>query len=148
VFYSHAVSVTDPNQDTWPGVFCDDNAPYTAYLVMDGVQSNSVTFTNPAQPPQPPPPPSASISASKGSHYGCSNCFALNIQVHNFPTGTYTYYCHDNSGPGGSDVVFYSHAVSVTDPNQGTWPGVFCDDNAPYNAYLVMNGVTSNHVQF
>jgi hypothetical protein len=79
-----------------------------------------------------PPPAGASISASQGGQYGCSNCSALNIQVHNFPTGTYTYYCHDNSGPGGSDTVFYSHAVSVTDPNQGTWPGVFCDDNAPY----------------
>jgi len=36
--------VTDPNQSIWPGVFCDDNAPYTAYLVMDGVTSNPVQF--------------------------------------------------------------------------------------------------------
>ncbi len=148
IFYQHAVSVTDPNQSTWPGVFCDDNAPYTAYLVMDGVRSNSVTFSAPA-PQQPPPPPAgASISASQGGQYGCSNCSALNIAVHNFPTGTYTYYCHDNSGPGESDPIFYQHAVSVTDPNQSTWPGVFCDDNAPYTAYLVMDGVRSNSVTF
>ena len=148
IFYSHAVTVSDPNQGTWPGVFCDDNPPYTAYLVMDGVRSNSVTFTNPAPPPPPPPPPAASISASKGGHYGCGVCYSLNVQVHNFPTGTFTYYCHDNSGPGGSDTIFYSHAVSITDPNQGTWPGVFCYDSAPYNAYVVINGVASNHVQY
>ena len=89
-----------------------------------------------------------SISASKGGHYGCGNCYALNVQVHDFTTGTYTYSCIDNSGPGGSDTVFFSHLVAVTDPNQGTWPGVFCDDNAPYSAYVVINGVASNRVQF
>jgi hypothetical protein len=92
--------------------------------------------------------PGPSIIASKGGHYGCSNCFALNIQVQNFPVGTYTYYCHDNSGPGGSDRIFFQHAVQVTSPNQGSWPGVFCDDNSPYAAYLVMDGVRSNSVQY
>lgn len=96
----------------------------------------------------PPPPPAASITASLGGTYGCGSCNALNIAVNNFPTGTYTYYCHDNSGAGGSDTVFFSHAVSVTDPNQSTWPGVFCYDSAPYTAYLVMDGVTSNSVAF
>ncbi len=94
----------------------------------------------------PTPPPSPSISASKGGPD--RGGYDLNIQVNNFPTGTFTYYCHDNSGPGGSDIIFYEHAVSVTDPNQGTWPGVFCFDSAPYVAYLVMNNVTSNSVQF
>ncbi len=93
-------------------------------------------------------PGTGSISASQGGQYGCSNCSALNIAVHNFPTGTFTYYCHDNSGAGGSDTIFYQHAVTVTDPNQGTWPGVFCDDNAPYTAYLVMDEVQSNSVSF
>jgi hypothetical protein len=147
IFYQHAVTVSDPNQSTWPGVFCDDNPPYTAYLVMDGVQSNSVTFSAPPPPP-PPPPPGPSITAAKGGPFGCSNCYALNVAVHNFPTGTYTYYCHDNSGPGGTDTIFFQHAVAVTDPNQSTWPGVFCDDNSPYNAYVVIDGVASNHVQF
>jgi hypothetical protein len=96
----------------------------------------------------PPPQPAASISAAVGGVYGCGSCHSLDIAVHNFPTGTFTYYCHDNSGPGGSDTVFYSHAVSVTDPNQSTWPGVFCYDSGPYTAYLVMNGVTSNSVSF
>lgn len=97
-------------------------------------------------PPPPPPPPQPSISASKGGYY--DGGYTLNVAVHNFPTGTFTYYCHDNSGPGGSDVVFYSHAVSVTDPNQSSWPGVFCYDSAPYVAYLVMDGYRSNNVQF
>jgi hypothetical protein len=97
---------------------------------------------------QPPPPALASITASLGGPYGCSGCSALNVQVHNFPAGTYTYYCHDNGGPGGSDTVFFSHAVSVTDPSESSWPGVFCYDSAPYLAYLVMDGLTSNSVQF
>lgn len=91
---------------------------------------------------------SPSISASMGGSYGCSNCHTLDIAVHDFQTGTYTYECHDNSGPGGADTVFFSHAVAVNDPNQSTWPGVFCDDNAPYVAYLVMDGVQSNSVDF
>jgi hypothetical protein len=110
--------------------------------------SNPSPTPTPPPPPPPPPPPSPSISASKGGHYGCSNCYALNVQVHNFPTGTYTYYCIDNGGSGGSDTVFFSHAVAVTDPNQSTWPGVFCDDNSPYSAYVVIDGVASNRVQF
>jgi murein DD-endopeptidase MepM/ murein hydrolase activator NlpD len=93
-----------------------------------------------------PPPPAASVSASKGGPD--RGAYDLNIQVQNFATGTFTYYCHDNSGPGGSDTVFYEHSVSVSDPNQGSWPGVFCYDTSPYVAYLVMNGVTSNSVQF
>jgi hypothetical protein len=96
----------------------------------------------------PTPPAGASITASQGGQYGCSGCSALDIQVHNFPTGTYTYSCHDNSGVGGGDTVFFSHSISVTDANQSTWPGVFCDDSAPYTAYLVMDGVTSNSVTF
>jgi hypothetical protein len=95
------------------------------------------------------PPSGASITSSRGGPYGCSNgCYALDIAVHNFPTGTYTYYCHDNSGPGGSDTVFYSNSVSVTDPNQSSWPGVFCYDSAPYTAYVTINGVSSNSVGF
>lgn len=94
------------------------------------------------------PPAGASISASKGGPYGCDGCYTLDVAVHNFPTGTYTYYCHDNSGSGGSDRVFYSHDVAVTDPNQSTWPGVFCYDSSPYEAYVVMNGVASNTVSF
>jgi hypothetical protein len=97
-------------------------------------------------PPAPPPPPSPSISASKGGPY--LGGYALNIQVHNFPTGVYTYYCHDNSGPSGSDTIYFSHAVAVNDPNQASWPGVFCYDSAPYVSYLVMGGVASNGVQF
>jgi hypothetical protein len=106
------------------------------------------TPTPGSTPSPPPPPPEASITASKGGQHGCGNCYALNIQVHNFPTGRYRYYCHDNSGPGGGDRVYYENEVSVTDPNQGTWPGVFCDDNSPYVAYLIMNDVQSNSVQF
>ena len=142
VFYSNTVSVTDPNQSSWPGVFCYDSPPYTAYLVMDGVTSNSVTFAAPS------PPPTASITASVGGSYGCSGCNALNIAVNNFPTGAYRYYCHDNSGPGGSDNMFFTSSVWVLFPNQSTWPGVFCYDSAPYTAYLVMDGVTSNSVTF
>ena len=96
----------------------------------------------------PSPPAGASISASQGGQYGCGSCSALNIQVHDFPTGTYTYYCHDNSGAGGSDTVFYSHPVTVTSADQSTWPGVFCDDSPPFTAYLVMDGVRSNSVTF
>jgi Protein kinase domain/Bacterial Ig-like domain (group 2) len=110
--------------------------------------TTTATTTTTTVVPPPPPPPSPSITASKGGAYGCGDCFTLNIQVHNFPTGTYTYYCHDNSGTGGSDSMFYSHAVTVTDPNQSTWPGVFCWDDHPYVAYLVMNNVRSNSVQF
>ena len=105
-----------------------------------------VATTSP--PPPPPPPPAPSISAVKGGVYGCGVCHTLDVAVHNFPTGTFTYYCHDNSGPAGSDTVFFSHAVAVTDANQGTWPGVFCYDSAPYVAYVVINGVRSNSVQF
>jgi hypothetical protein len=94
----------------------------------------------------PPPPPPPSITASKGGPF--HGGFALNIQVHNFPLGTFVYACHDNSGPGGSDTVYFSHAVEVTDPSQGTWPGVFCFDSAPFVSYLVMDGVRSNSVQF
>ena len=116
------------------------------HFINDGQPINQ---PSPGVPPcnQPPPPP-ASITASLGGQYGCGSCNALNISVQNFPTGTFTYYCHDNSGPGGSDTVFFSHAVSVTDPNQSSWPGVFCYDSGPYTAYLVMNGVTSNSVNF
>jgi len=92
----------------------------------------------------PPPPPS--ITASKGGPF--RGGYTLNIQVHNFPLGTFIYYCHDNSGPGGSDTIYFSHAVEVTNSNQGTWPGVFCYDSAPYVSYLVMDGVRSNSVQF
>lgn len=91
-----------------------------------------------------PPPPS--ISASKGGPF--RGGYELSIQVHNFPLGTFIYYCHDNSGPGGSDTIYFSHAVEVTNPNQSSWPGVFCYDSAPYVSYLVMDGVWSNSVQF
>ena len=134
--------MVDPDQTSWPGGVCYDSPPYVAYVAIAGVQSNSVQFSASAPPPPPPPPlPPASISASKGGHYGCWNCNTLDIQVHNFATGTYTYYCHDNSGPGGSDTIYYQHAVAVTDLNQGSWPGVFCYDNAPCVSYLVTNGV-------
>lgn len=43
--------------------------------------------------------------------------FELDAQVHNFPLGTFIYSCQDNSGPGGSEVVF-------------------CYDSAPYVSYL------------
>jgi hypothetical protein len=100
------------------------------------------------QPPtqQPPPPPQPSISAAKGGYY--KGGYTLDIAVHNFPTGTFVYECHDNSGPGGRDTVYFSHAVTVTDPNQSVWPGVFCYDTAPYVAYLVMAGYRSNNVQY
>ncbi len=91
-----------------------------------------------------PPPPS--ITAEKGGPF--SGGFALDAQVHNFPLGTFIYSCHDNSGPGGSEIVYFSHAVEVTNPNQSTWPGVFCYDSAPYVSYLEMDGVRSNSVQF
>jgi hypothetical protein len=41
----------------------------------------------------------------------------------NFPTGTFTYACHDSSGPGGSNVVFFSHPVTITDPEPGKLAG-------------------------
>jgi hypothetical protein len=91
-------------------------------------------------------PPQPSISASKGGPF--RGGFELSIQVHNFPLGTFVYQCHDNSGPGGSDTVFFSHAVEVTNPNQSSWPGVFCFDSAPFVAYLTMDGFRSNSVQF
>lgn len=95
------------------------------HFINDGQPINQPSpGVGPCNPP-PPPPPQASITASLGGVFGCGSCHALNIAVSNFPTGTFTYYCHDNSGPGGSDTVFFSHAVSVTDPNQSTWPGVF-----------------------
>lgn len=99
--------------------------------------------SSPAQPFVAP-----SISVSQGGGYGCSGCSALNVSVHDFPTGTYTYTCHDNSGSGGSDSAFYSHAVTVTDPNQSSWPGAFCYDSPGYTVSLTMNGVTSNSVRF
>jgi hypothetical protein len=102
----------------------------------------------PPPTPSPSPSPSPTITASVGGQYGCGACHGLNIAVNNFPTGTYTYECHDNSGAGGSDLMFFSHTVSVTDPNQSSWPGVFCYDSPPYVAYVVMNGVRSNSVQF
>jgi hypothetical protein len=95
-------------------------------------------------PPPPPPPPS--ITAEKGGPF--RGGYELDAQVHNFPLGTFIYSCHDNSGPGGSEVVYFSHAVEVTNPNQSTWPGVFCYDSAPYVSYLEMDGVRSNSVQF
>ena len=102
------------------------------------------------QPSQPSVPTGVAplITVSQGGAYGCSGCFALNVQVRSFPTGTFTYTCHDNSGPGGADSAFYSHAVTVTDPNQGGWPGVFCYNSAPYVTYVVINGVQSNSVAF
>ena len=107
--------------------------------------------TAPAPPttapaPPPPPPPAPSISASKGGPY--DGGYTLDIAVHNFPTGTFEYYCHDNSGPGGSDTVYFQHAVTVTDPNQSSWPGVFCYDSGGYVAYLTMDGYQSNGVQY
>lgn len=149
-FYTFGLS-TDGSGKAYTASYCYSGDGPDHWVKAGGLQSNHVSWGgagSPPPPPPPPPPPAASISAAEGGRYGCSNCYALNIEVHNFPTGTYTYYCHDNSGPGGSDVVFYQHAVTVNDPNQGTWPGVFCDDNSPYVAYLVMNGVTSNSVQF
>lgn len=108
--------------------------------------------TTPIQGPTPPAggtgggTPQPSITASKG---GPRNGGAtLNIAVHAFPTGTFTYECHDNSGPNGTDTVFFSHSVQVTDADQSSWPGVFCYDSSPYTAYLVMNGVRSNDVGF
>jgi hypothetical protein len=142
------VSISSDPQTFDNGHTCYDTIPGdTMQVIVDGVASNTVTVPGGGGGQQ-PAPAAASITASKGGHYGCGNCYALNIAVHNFPSGTYTYTCHDNSGPGGSDTGYYSHAVTVTDPNQGTWPGVFCDDNAPYVAYLTMAGVTSNSVQF
>jgi murein DD-endopeptidase MepM/ murein hydrolase activator NlpD len=114
--------------------------------------------TSPQQPGGPPvqgtapptggggAPPAPTITAAKGGAY--QGGYSLDIAVHDFPTGTYTYECHDNSGSGGADTVFYTHSVTVSDPNQSSWPGVFCDDSAPYTAYLVMNGVRSNDVGF
>lgn len=99
-------------------------------------------------PPAPTPGPAPTITASLGGPFGCGNCYAIDVAVHDFPTGTFTYECHDNSGPGGSDTVFFSHALSIGNPNQATWPGVFCDDNGPYVAYVVINGVRSNSVDF
>lgn len=93
-----------------------------------------------------PPPPPPSITAEKGGPF--RGGYELDAQVHNFPLGTFIYSCHDNSGPGGNEIVYFSHAVEVTNPNQSTWPGVFCYDSAPYVSYLEMDGVRSNSVQF
>jgi hypothetical protein len=102
----------------------------------------------PPPPTSTPTPPPASISVAVGAQYGCANCYALNVQVSNFPTATFTYDCHDNSGPGGADTAFYSHTVTVSSPNQSSWSGVFCYDSAPYAAYIVINGIRSNAVTF
>jgi hypothetical protein len=102
--------------------------------------------TNPPTGGGAPPAPTPSISAAKGGAY--QGGYTLDIAVHDFQTGTFSYDCHDNSGSGGNDTVFYSNTVTVSDANQSTWPGVFCYDSAPYTAYLVMNGVRSNDVGF
>ena len=128
-----------------------DDSSYHSEAELTGKYGVPKCGTSPPPTQSPPPPapgPSPTITASLGGSYGCGNCFAINVAVHDFPTGTFTYECHDNSGPGGSDTVFFSHAVSIGDPNQATWPGVFCDDNAPYVAYVVINGVRSNSVDF
>jgi hypothetical protein len=155
-------SFTPLHLSLWSG--CDPTPPPTTTTPSTTPTTTTTPSSTPSATPPPattpttPPPtttttpsqpqPAPSISASLGGVYGCGSCHALNVQVHDFPTGTFTYACHDNSGPGGSDTVFYSHALSITDPNQGTWPGVFCYDSAPYSAYVVIDNVASNHVQY
>ena len=88
-------------------------------------------------------PAAPSITASKGAaNSGCSGCYNLNVAVHNFPTGTFTYRCYDQTGN------FYTNTVTITNPNQSSWPGVFCYDSHPYDAYIVIDGYKSNTVDF
>ena len=91
-----------------------------------------------------------SIVASEGGADPtfCPACYDLNVTVSNFPTGRFGYTCYDNSGTGGSTVAFYANSVTVSSPNQSTWSGVFCADSHPYIAYIVIDGYTSNSVQF
>lgn len=91
------------------------------------------------------PPPSPSISLSVGPYHG-NGAYDFAVQVHNFPTGRFRYYCYDNEH--GPFEVFYTNEVTVTEPNKSSWPGQFCWDTAPYVAYLVMDGVQSNSAQF
>lgn len=104
-----------------------------------GTSSQDGQFTYNA----PPPPPS--IGLSVGPYHG-GGAYDFSVQVHNFPTGRFRYYCYDNEH--GPFEVFYTNEVTVTEPNQSSWPGQFCWDTAPYVAYLVMDGVQSNSVQF
>jgi surface antigen len=87
-----------------------------------------------------------SVSATRGPAY--AGGYALNISVRNFPPGTYFYSCHDDGGPGGTDATFYSGQLTVSSPDQSQWPGVLCYDSSPFRAYIVIDGVTSNTVQF
>jgi hypothetical protein len=63
----------------------------------------------------------------------------LDAQVHNFPLGTFIYSCHDNSGPGGSEIVYFSHAVEVTNPSQSTLCGA-ADQEIPLSPFSPHRG--------
>jgi len=133
--------------NTGPVAFACQQTHSVEVYAVDTAGQHSPTTTASTPTGSCPPPPTPQIHASNGGSNG-AGAYYLNISVSNFPTGTYWYYCHDNGGPGGSDVIFESKQVSVNNPNQSTWPGAFCWETSGLTAYLVMDGYTSNPVAF
>lgn len=87
----------------------------------------------------PPPPPAPSVTISKGPAH--SSGWWVSVQVNNFPTGTFSYSCHDSTG------TFYTGTVPISNPNQ-FWSTGYCWNSAGYTTTVVVNGVTSNAVRF
>ena len=112
-----------------------------------------VTPTSPPSTPTPQPTPEPtplppSVTLGVGSPGGCGNCYGFDVVLQNFPTGNLPYACWDNSGPGGSLTDFWSGTVTVSFPDQSSWPAPFCWDNAPFSGYIVIDGARSNSVAF
>jgi hypothetical protein len=94
------------------------------------------------------PPPPASISASQGlqgTTAGCgdSSCHWLNFEVHNFPTGSFSWECSDQNG------VYYTSGskIRITSPNESFDNTTsYCNFGSGETISITIDGHQSNTV--
>jgi len=127
------------------------NVGYSANETISVTVSDSGrnTLTGSHGSDTPPPPPTITSwdgGVGKTQPGTCTgSCHTLNFQVHNFPTGKYTWQCLQNSGQ-----VYYSSSatISITDPNQSFSGNAlsYCE-NTNTSTAIRLNGVTSSYTQ-
>ena len=121
------------------------NANDTVTVTVTAVGRTTLNGSGSATTPATPPPSISTWDGGVGTHQPgtCSGqCHTLNFQVHNFPTGSFTWQCLANG------QIFYSSsaAITISNPNQ-SFSGInlsYCENTNGPTAIRIDN-VTSSY---